>query len=189
MEYQYAMLKALAFLPSADIPGAFDAVVSNMIKQNSLPFFATMIQYMKNWWIRPSHATVAFPPDQWSVHIAFLTDHPRVNNRIEDWHSKIENCLKTGYADIDLFMFALGKFFLAEMDHRRLKRVDDDSARRSNVVQSIALPSPSPKSFSLRADDLKSLCQDYQNGSYVTTPIRIGYIHYLLEVAAIFMNR
>ena len=97
--------------------------------------------------------------------------------------------LKVAHPGIYQFNYDLKKFFRMEEDRRRQAKAAMMIQQNNAIVQGIAVP-PSPLNyFSRRSADLKALCIDYQNGLYVTAPLRTGYIRFLSNIAAVLMRR
>jgi len=117
--------------------------------------------------------------------MATLHDQPRTNNRVEGWHLKINKFLKVAHPTIYQFVFDLKKFFRAEEDRRRQAKVTVLIAQNNAAAQGLTVPPPPLNHFTRRSIDLKALCIEYQNGLYVTSPLRTGYIRFLSNAVLI----
>lgn len=83
------MLPALAFLPIADIPEAFEDLLE------VFPAEATSVaDYFEDVYIgrrrRNGMSTAMFPPTVWSVRDSTLAEMPRTNNSVEAWHRGLQ---------------------------------------------------------------------------------------------------
>lgn len=79
------MLPALAFLPPAEVPDAFDGLLE------VFPTEATdLAMYFEDTYIgrrrRNGVQAAMFSTSLWSVHDAVLQNLPRTNNSVEAWH-------------------------------------------------------------------------------------------------------
>jgi hypothetical protein len=97
--------------------------------------------------------------------------------------------LSAYHPDIYKFNFNLKKFFREEEDRRRQSRAVRLAHQRAATASGVALAPPPVNFFTRRSAELKLICVDYQNGNFVTNPIRTGVIRFLSEVAAILMHR
>lgn len=85
-------LKALAFLPSADIPKYFEKISSV-----DSDFAKIMVFFAQNYVVGKTNAkgvlrAPAFPPSFWSVHENIVLNLPRTQNKLESWHRRL-GCL------------------------------------------------------------------------------------------------
>ncbi|CAB4418896.1 unnamed protein product [Rhizophagus irregularis] len=88
-------MTALAFLPSSEIPHAFDQIKSLMP-----PNASQIVQYFEETYVNgkirrqmPRSGTVIrnpplFPPELWSVHELIENGYPRTQNMVEGWHQR-----------------------------------------------------------------------------------------------------
>ncbi|KAH9364822.1 hypothetical protein HPB48_020956 [Haemaphysalis longicornis] len=83
------MQTALAFLPIADIPDAFEDLLQVFPTEA-----ASVADYFEDVYIgrrrRNGMSTAMFPPAVWSVRDSTLTDLPRTNNPVEAWHRGLQ---------------------------------------------------------------------------------------------------
>ncbi|CAN8005570.1 unnamed protein product, partial [Ixodes pacificus] len=100
-EFAMRMLPALAFLPPAEVPDAFDGLLE------VFPTEATdLAMYFEDTYIgrrrRNGVQAAMFSTSLWSVHDAVLQNLPRTNNSVEAWHrgfqSNVDCCLPNLWA-------------------------------------------------------------------------------------------
>ncbi|XP_077544546.1 uncharacterized protein LOC144157403 [Haemaphysalis longicornis] len=84
------MLPALASLPIAHIPDAFEDLLQVFPTEA-----ASVVDYFEDVYIgrrrRNGMSTAMFPPAVWSVRDSTLTDLPRTNNPVEAWHRGLQS--------------------------------------------------------------------------------------------------
>lgn len=82
---QMRMFPSLAFLPTAEIPEAFQDLLE-VIPVEAVP----VANYFEDTYVgRPRRnglCSALFPPEVWSVRESTLEDMPRTNNSVEAWH-------------------------------------------------------------------------------------------------------
>uniref|UniRef100_A0A914XDB9 Uncharacterized protein n=1 Tax=Plectus sambesii TaxID=2011161 RepID=A0A914XDB9_9BILA len=142
--------------------------------------FAQLLTYMEKTWVVPMcnparPALGKFPPAIWSVHTRALLGEDCTNNKVEEWNLKINNFMDNCHLTFYVFLDELKKFFRMAIDR---------AARIANgeVFQ------PSRNVYRLRSVALQIMCQSYQNQLYVTSPLSVGTIRFLSEVAATLLQ-
>ena len=80
-------------------------------------------------------------------------------------------------------------FFREEKDRRRQSRADRSARQVAATALGVALAPPPLNFFTRRSTELKAISHDYQNGNFLTNPIRSRMIRFWSEVAAILMHR
>lgn len=103
------MLPALAFVPVADVPLAFDALCHNEIFPEEAE---DVINYFEDTWIgrpnrRAGRNSPKFPYTMWNVFLRVLNDQPKTNNSVEGWHRAFETQVGCHHANIWKFIAAL----------------------------------------------------------------------------------
>lgn len=85
------MLPALAFLPPAEVPDAFEDLVA-LFSADAMP----LALYFEDTYIgrrrRNGLLSAMFPTSVWSVHASVLEGLPRTNNAVEAWHRSFQVC-------------------------------------------------------------------------------------------------
>ena len=87
-------LTALAFLPSSEIPDAFDQI-KPLMPSNA----QAVVQYFEKYYVHGKIRRVLrnsteirnpplFPPSLWSVHELIENNYPRTQNVVEGWHQR-----------------------------------------------------------------------------------------------------
>uniref|UniRef100_A0A914WSZ3 MULE transposase domain-containing protein n=1 Tax=Plectus sambesii TaxID=2011161 RepID=A0A914WSZ3_9BILA len=187
----YVMLRALAFLPTGDIPSGFDALAHVIRLHDPQNVFHDLLIYMEETWVAPlchpgRPALGKFPPQLWSVHTRTLTDQERTNNKVEAWHMRINTFMEQNHLAFYMFLDQLKKFFRAEED-RRYEDQRSALERQARLANGEVVP-VARDMYSLRSAALKVLCQQYQNQLYVTNPPPIGLIRFLSEIADVLIR-
>ena len=88
------MLMALAFVPTDDVPAAFD-IVCNSMPDTCKP----VAEYFDSTYVRGSvgrrnrHRPPQFPPNIWNASERFAATLPTTNNHVEAWHNRLQTLI------------------------------------------------------------------------------------------------
>jgi hypothetical protein len=93
------MLLALSFVPSADVPAAFDTLVENSPNEMN-----DLIDYWEDSYIgrqrRHRRAEPRFPVRVWNVRDRVIEGLPRTNNSVEAWHRAFQQTIDCHHPSI-----------------------------------------------------------------------------------------
>ena len=102
------MIAALAFVPIADILQSFDDLCLHCVG-NEQPFLYYLgISYVGEF-RRGMRRVPMFPHVLWNIHRRVVSDLPRTNNILEDWHKAFNKCISAPHPTIWKFINNLRK--------------------------------------------------------------------------------
>jgi hypothetical protein len=99
-------ITALAFLPPAEIPAAFDQV-KLLLPQST----AGVVQYFEENYVHgrrrilrdgsiTTRLTPLFPPELWSIYELVELEYPRTQNTVEGWHNRWNNLIGKAHVGV-----------------------------------------------------------------------------------------
>ncbi|KAM7290495.1 uncharacterized protein ISCGN_027120 [Ixodes scapularis] len=154
------MLPALAFLPPAEVPDAFEDLVA-LFSTDAMP----LALYFEDTYIgrrrRNGLLSAMFPTSVWSVHASVLEGLPRTNNAAEAWHRSFQTNINCSRPNLWSFLGCLQReqslqeMKIAQLDagqppsgmaakyrvlNERISRIlyDHDAARPLSTLRCIA---------------------------------------------------
>uniref|UniRef100_A0A914YFB7 MULE transposase domain-containing protein n=1 Tax=Panagrolaimus superbus TaxID=310955 RepID=A0A914YFB7_9BILA len=118
-----SMLRALAFLPLADVLTGFNLLKAEISERS--PNLIPLCNYFEKTYLgeptRGRRRAALFPPALWNVHQLTLLGHPRTNNSVEGFHNRLRAFFNVSKPSFYNFMSKLRTFIgSVEADQRDL---------------------------------------------------------------------
>jgi len=107
-------LAALAFVPAADVPDAFEELISTQFFDQNEKILKPFVDYFEDTYIgrlrtRGIRRNPSFAINLWNQYDATMQGLPKTNNSIEGWHRKFSSSLSSHHPSIWKFIDALKK--------------------------------------------------------------------------------
>lgn len=139
-------LSALAFVPTAHVTEAFDALIA----EHTIPAAAReILDYMEDTWIgritRDGRRQPIFPLELWNCAESVLNDLPRTNNSVEAWHRGFEalttshhenlwRCISYFQKSHDSVAVTVEQYVAGQAPPAKKKKYTDVNNRLKNIV-------------------------------------------------------